>query len=561
MIQPQGVTIPISIFGDAIQAGVTAGNQQKTMLQSITEGAVSGIEKAQDFRLKSAQIDLTQKRAEAEALELEKAKIETEAVVSNADQVIATKKAELEASQAVNEQKAQAAQLAKEFGDLYPSATPQQKVEMLLGGRYEPAFAVNPRLRENAGNTALANKWFTPEQADAFSRSTRKANALSYHEKRQQQYIEDASAKEKILFGSPAYDRAMQAAGLSPTTGWEKIRFRRAGEFEYDPETGEMLFGADGKPLPGANYDNKTKSWDVLVGNKRVLSNDEDSGDLRKLVASYTQARALVDGKVLQQDLADIDSEGRQKQEDIQVDPNKKVEVQEFVSPAEQEAAPLEAKQKVTIPPGVYPNPGLVQAIRGVDIKAKEGTINLTGNPEAYRVAQGTLGVKDEEFKRIKPTVRDLFGSLERPPAGRGGTRTEEQMQSIIENRDKIVAELGSIEYQTDPIAKSLYTQIDVVEHNKEVDNFLARMQYKPGAGLGMPILMPSGIGVGQAFDESKLIKVSTPEELCQIKTAKGYREVVDSLIGTYENHMRFTKRAAEVFKGSVNTAKDILAK
>ena len=315
MIQPQGVTIPISIFGSADAAGIQAGNAQKTTAQAISEGIQGAIKGYTDteaaFQVNEAreqentireqqikeiplreqqlqaQIENAENVNEANALKLEEARL-------TQDLSIKAQNAQLEANVSTLARQKQTQDTQTAILDSLNSAKIEDRRKIFNNTGWQAIMFQDPKFAEGVYNALDASKSFaTKEEQKRFY------NAIGYTKSKQLQAriaqtnenarIKQASQLETLL------DKVVTTAslaGLPSNLSAEDLATRiesfPAGQKQVDKETGRIIPGAD-TPL---NYN--TDEYDLFLDGKLLETRTDAKG--YETLSSYKRAWAAANG-------------------------------------------------------------------------------------------------------------------------------------------------------------------------------------------------------------------------------------------------------------------------
>jgi hypothetical protein len=315
MIQPQGVTVPISIFGAADAAGIQSGNAQKTTAQAISEGIQGAIKgytdteaafqvneaREQENTLREqqikeiplreqqlqAQIENAENVNEANALKLKEARL-------TQDLSIKAQKAQLEANVSTLAQQKQTQDTRTAILDSLKSAKIEDRRKIFNNTGWQAIMFQDPKFAEGVYNALAASESFeTKEEQKRFY------NAIGYTKSKQLQAqiaqtnenarIKQASQLETLL---DKVATTASLAGLPPDLSAEDLATRiesfPAGQKHVDKDTGRVIPGAD-TPL---NY--STDEYDLFLDGKLLEAKTDAKG--YETLSSYKRAWAAANG-------------------------------------------------------------------------------------------------------------------------------------------------------------------------------------------------------------------------------------------------------------------------
>lgn len=262
MTQPQGVTIPISLFGDASRAGIAAGNASPSTLGAIAQGVTGGIQNyqtvTQNFQVEQLnqakidqipidnQIKMQQLENDKATNQLQKIQLSNKLAVSDIEVKNETAKAQQELT--VNTSKL----------SVYKAIQSGDKDLIYQAGMKDglPAFAADSNLAYQFWTlpTVQQSQAFTPEQLQAgFNSANAKINA-------------EKQAAQQARQAQDAYNARVKATN-EEAKNWEALKsettaalpliiskasgnkFNMANNFElipmgarsYDANTGQMF--------------------------------------------------------------------------------------------------------------------------------------------------------------------------------------------------------------------------------------------------------------------------------------------------------------------------------
>lgn len=315
MIQPQGVTVPISIFGAADAAGIQSGNAQKTTAQAISEGiqgAIKGYtdteaafqkneateqentlreQKIKEIPLREqqlqAQIENAENVNEANALKLEEARLTQELSVK-------AQKAQLEANVSTLAQQKQTQDTRTAILDSLKSAKIEDRRKIFNNTGWQAIMFQDPKFAEGVYNALAASQSFeTKEEQKRFY------NAIGYTKSKQLQAqiaqtnenarVKQASQLETLL---DKVATTASLAGLPSNLSAEDLATRiesfPAGQKQVDKDTGRIIPGAD-TPL---NY--STDEYDLFLDGKLLETKTDAKG--YETLSSYKRAWVAANG-------------------------------------------------------------------------------------------------------------------------------------------------------------------------------------------------------------------------------------------------------------------------
>lgn len=556
--QPQGVNIPISIWGDAMAQGTAIGSKVPSTLGAIAQGLTQGINNAQavyqtqqqiaatalDIQAKEQSLQLQplrqqqlEQQIQIQNNQLKEDAMKQEQAVATQAQAIEAKKAQLTEITASNTEATKNRTEADNFWSKFSNADPQTQKEMTLSGEYAGFFANNPKAYQAAWGS-LRQELLNDDERRQGQYYGAKLNLDKEYRTNVPKYREAESKNRAAVQGDGDFTSLAADMNLSPNLAMDRIELVDNGSLKIDPTTGTRIRGDKGTFVPAEGYD-PTKVSSTLDAFDKETGKLIRAGVPRALKTKFDNWRAsssLADGTYLNQETDSLKKilayPDASKSAVTPASPTQEVPIQQVVTsnfaPSKEEDI---AKQKATkLNDGVKVAPRIADRMAEVPIGTKEGTTNITndksinGKPTAYDIAQKTLGIPKEKFSEIKPSITKLYRLLEEEPKGWFGPYDPEQQEVHDETTKSIIDYMGELEFKTASNSANLYNERSVRAHNKIASEFAGYMRGEQGIDEVRMKFLIAQHGI------ETMVMVSTPQELCTLLNARKFGDALHTL-------------------------------
>lgn len=464
--QPQGPVIPISLFGDAARGGTEVGNAIPTPVTAAIQGGIKGYQIGQQIEatnqenaIRANQIQQLPIQNEIQQQQLEQNKLKTTQEQLQTDLALATQNNRTTTENSVLEdQNAKAIQdkntldAAAQFNTAFKSATPQQQVQMVLGGQYSDVFAKNPNLYKQSLQSIYLNPNSTldPQTKANIGAFFNKTQIQDAYTKAAQANLPNYIKAESDLLNDPLTGQVVQGTGLSAKQAYGNIKFSDNGQYQTGPDGKTILTDVTtGEPLqkpdfagrlgtaPQTGYD--AIYTDPQTGEKSIVASGLDK-DQKKKFDVWSAQKAIQDGSSMRSDLAQVDRQTQAQKDKLN-------------------------QQSIT---GTS-TPGSVSTFQGPP--APSSTSNNAAVPMRVQIAARTLGLPTEDAIKLDPTLKSLEDHIvqERTnPDYRNSPAAALKKNTLFETIGRTYA---SDQIDNSPALQAQYNQGEVDRYNKSLQD------------------------------------------------------------------------------------------
>lgn len=534
--QPQGANINTSLFPQAASAGINAGNAMKTPLQAGIEGAIQGIQTGQSIvrnqqiiNADAAQQEQIRISNERQQIALQRDK-ELEQLQTGSD------RAKLQDETIKYSQDAALRQKQDEFQKAFAAADPLQQKQLVFSGQYADVFANDPNVYKQSVATLYPN--LSPSEREAAGYNGQRYGTQNYYDKQRQINANKYSLLSSELAANDIIQNTASRSNLTPEQVPEKVEIAPSGKYARDPNTHKILFDdKTGRRKISEDYDPTSKPQTYEFIHQGQIVQEGVTPDLAGKINTARGLKGYVDGSYQNRAMAGITNNQKaqqqqtQRQEQVQQDSNFAPEKPGYVAES---------------PDAVKPNPNALANIPGTPLLTKSGQLNLSDNPKAYEVARSTVGLKTEDFDKIKPEFKNIFETIEQGRQGTAGTFSKDQLTTLDSSKESIAKYLSKREFETNPKLKKVYNSLSVQAHNAQVEqawelinNPLKSMFTSSNAAELLKTF-------GGNLSPNQLVEVDSPEELYALKSQSRHNELLNVMINRYEQSTRAALKAKD---------------
>lgn len=544
--QLQGPQIDVNLYSNAATQGIAAGKNLPSTTTAIIQGAITGMEKGLDIAGKYQENTIRQNQIEqlpvANRIQAAQARtVEAQADINemSAEKDVLTQEEDISATRAKlkdetvkAEQDSLLRQKAMNFQKTYETASPQAKRDMLFSGQYNDVFAQFPSIYKQAAFSPQVYPYLSADEQSAVNYYTGKATLLNSLNSRRQQELLSAPVIEDNLRIIDGVRSAAVNTGFPETMIPQKTELVESGKYvtddkgniKFDDKAGGKLqitpgwmAGSSkqwalkyGTRIVGDNIDEKEKAWIVKAQNLEKWRNGEY---INNVARGYD----------------DSFKTSRQKQQS-----------QGQIQPETTQGlyAPEKAKTNKKTETGV-PDSNALAIITKVPVITENGEINVSENPQATQAVKRIIGLSDDDYAEIAPTVKTLLSLAEQEPQGLFGYwPSAEQTRTEIDSVRTISRYTAGKEFDKLPEkGKALYTEKEVKAHNKMVDDFEKDISI-PGEAGSLAFFKYSDAELGQ------MEKVETPRDLYIVKKLDYYQALTRDIYAGFKRYIEDSKRA-----------------
>lgn len=554
--QPSIPHISASLFGDAAQQGVNIGNAQPlpltAALQGISEGASKGLQMAgqyQNIQLQKQQQELNQIKLEEAPYALEVAKqkaaaapdlIEAQRAKANYDTEFYTQAGELQTQ-------------LDSFNTNWSAADPLTRKGMIFDPQYTDLFASKPRLYNQA--VSSIGQYLTPAELQATQLTGAKLNTNSAYNTRMMLEAQKGHQIETDAINDFYIKEAAKNAGITPLDVSTKVEAVPSGYYDIDPVTRTIKTDSFGKRITRPDAAKGSTTWDYKFGNKIVASGVPK--DSYKTLVNHRDNLSWTRGEYLNNALTSIDktfNEQASRSQNIQALSQPSGGTAYAPEPEPISGQPVVAEQPVSTKI-VSPNPAAVVKARAVPVLSQSGKVNISSNPQAFKVVQETLGLPDAKFKSVQPEVKKFLSTAEELPTGWFGRYSTEQVKEQLVIKDNISSYSAGAEFDTDESLQKQYTPERVVQHNKTVREVKAILRD--------PIAAQSygRSGYLTKLNIENMEEVNTPKELYILNRRGYFNTSLDNLFKNFQDQLTASKIAALKAGNRGNSVLEVLSR
>lgn len=494
VFQPQEPHIDISLFGDAAQAGTNVGKAIPSAISSIVSGAEQGINFAQEYQAKEAQIKNEQAVAQINELKLKEAQdTETEQIQST--------KSELIANTAKNNNAANIETQKADFYDELNNADPSQRAKIVLGNKYAQLFAAD----KNLYNQQLENIYFDGNNGIDQNVRGRIGQALKIgKESTYRDHIAAQNENKLIESTSDLYNEPLVAAAaekLGTTPEQVPYKMELVEHNKYQKLNGNLVpdieAGGGWKIDPKYNPEISKNSWDAIDPSTGTIIDDSGSVNdkTRDKLRIYKQNVATVGGQYklrgIQQVTAD---DGAEK--------------------------PSVSAQKVDVPT-------LQESSKSIKEKDITEQTNLTPADKIANDLAQSLKIDAKALREsARPTLEKLNSQITsyiKEPLARGNPSTLKEYNNTVQS---LARHITDNQFENSEGLKTQYTDSQVANYNEELLGSFRQDLSGVGGGFSAMFNNETKNQVLNAF------KVNSPEDLYYVKQSP----VIESVINRYVN-------------------------
>jgi hypothetical protein len=452
-----GPTVPISLFPDAAQAGIRAGNSLPTTTTSIIQGALQGVGQSLDFIQQGQQIEAadqvsqirenqiqqlpTQNQMQQERLE--SAQISNEIRTLQIEKAKALQVEELAATKGKLQEDLSRLKQAEDlrekedtFTKTFSQSTPQKQAQMVLGGQYSDLFSAKPELFKQAAVAVRPS--LNDQQKEAVDSYMRKSSAMDYWDKEALKRRQTFEVVKAGVMNDPVTQAASAAlSGYTPEEFPEVIKFYPSGRFET--ENGKVKFNIKtGQPVIRSPDRELKGMYDAIYvdpknpRNMQVISSSVPGGkgSSKEIYDAYIAEKSLQNGTVSK---TAADNAERQAQEQKAA---KKQQAQ--LSPDSATRLAPSGEERIE-----DPFTGSIQQLTGLPIQ----------DVEELKVPINALKTQLFEYMR-NPALRNDLGTA----------------KAITNAKDTIIRYTSDKEFDESPAIQASYTQAKVDAYNRAID-------------------------------------------------------------------------------------------
>lgn len=576
--QIQTPTIPISLFGDATNAGIAAGKNLPTQTTAAIEGFLGGYERGQQIQgrqltnealaqqnvIRQNQIEqlpvanqIQQETLENNQIVNEINRIKLDLDTKKKDEALQAELAKLREEQSkANDATRKREELNNYYQQFNSAPTPLEKRQVFIDNMGSQSLAEHPETF--AQHLAVVRPYLTPDQQQQADSLLTKYGAAANYRKDQVKYQRSMYEGSNELADDYYAGRAAATSGLDFEAIAPDIEVTPAGAFEVDPKTNQKVIDdTTGEVKQGTITSTSENDW--YYKGTRIASNvpKESQKKLDKWLSGYHG----LNGSTYKHDVTQLsEAAGVNETPEATATP---VTPQAPTAPSGVEDQSLQMSRPTTSKTTVVDSTkqpytikeSAISVIPNMSTRTEEGLVNVSENEKFYKVAQTALNVPDEEFLDLKSKVQSIFQLAETDPDGWFGRYTSEQRAEMEKDIGEISTYVAGRRFDTGTKSggKPLLTYQDVTNHNKEVDKALSAIDATRRGTYS------DYTDISAISDYNMLVKVNTPKELYVLQQSGKIRKMLTNMFNMTVDKLKKDKLTPGVHSTTSSKMSEII--